>query len=168
MRQATLGRSVRCERSARVDGRTQTPPTRTDAAPAARSSLRRKNRAPTIPWTKARATRRWQVSWLTGRCSTYGLPGSWPMWRPIQWLHLARKMRCTSRSPLTVAGTASAWGRLPPLPCSLLNPSQGTSAIIAFAGDSPTRQFARTREIAVLQDRPMMSKLPQPLASLTR
>lgn len=87
MRQATLGRGVRCERSARVYGRTQTPATRTDAAPAARSSLRRKNRAPTIPWAKARATRRWQVSWLTGRRSTYGLPGSLPMWWLIQWLH---------------------------------------------------------------------------------
>ena len=44
-------------------------PTPTDAAPAAMGVARRKHRAMAIPWARARATRRRQVSWLAGQGS---------------------------------------------------------------------------------------------------
>jgi hypothetical protein len=62
------------------------------------------HRAAAIPWTKARATRRRQVSWLTGRRSMHAFPGPWAQWL-LPW-----KEARASRSPLTVAGTASASG----------------------------------------------------------
>ncbi len=53
--------------------------------------------------------RRWQVSWLAGRCSASGLPGY-----PV-----AASM---PRSPPTVAGAAAAWARYPAVRRSLLRP----------------------------------------------
>src|SRR5690606_1291095 len=65
-----------------------------------------KYRASTIPWVRARATKRRQVSWLTGHRLMVGLPRhvvhGTAQWLPLLWTGEA----CPSRSPLTVAGTA--------------------------------------------------------------
>jgi hypothetical protein len=55
--------------------------------PATGSSPRRIcNRAMAIPWTRARATTRWQVSWLAGRRMGQGLPRPRVVPRLAQWL----------------------------------------------------------------------------------
>src|SRR3546814_16235731 len=46
-----------------------------------------RNRTVTIPWTKARATRRRQVSWLAGHRFVHSLPKPRMISRPAQWLH---------------------------------------------------------------------------------
>ena len=72
------------------------------------------HRAAAIPWTKARATRRRQVSWLMGHRLIYGLPRPRRISvRPSGWRKGVNAVRtCISRSPLTVAGTAAELGHL--------------------------------------------------------
>src|SRR3546814_18776405 len=46
-----------------------------------------RNRNVTIPWTKARATRRRQVSWLAGHSLLHSRPKPRMIYAPAQWLH---------------------------------------------------------------------------------
>ena len=105
----TAGRSRDKRRPAPVHGGRNSPMARSRAAPAA--PWRRSDgsyRAPAIPWTKARATRRRQVSWLAGHGLMHGLPRPCMISvRPSGCPVPSGPGRCASRSPLTVAGTAA-------------------------------------------------------------
>jgi hypothetical protein len=81
------------------------------------------NRATAIPWARARATSRWQVSWLTGRRSMRTFPGPGPSgcFRRRKPAHLARRLQLQGQPRLRAHA---------PTPRSLLSPSRGTSAIM--------------------------------------
>ncbi len=82
------------------------------------------HRAAAIPWTKARATRRRQVSWLTGRRSMRTFPG--PPGPVAASLGGSPRISLAAYSCRDSLG----FGSVAPTPRSLLSSSRNTSAIM--------------------------------------
>ncbi len=104
---------VRCEQSARVDARTQTPATRTDAAPAA-CSAQTEEQCPDHLLDQSKSDL--MLAGLLAQGASLDIRPSRIVAdvTAIQRLHLSWKMRRTSCSRLTVAGIALASGGRPP------------------------------------------------------
>ncbi|EHJ62454.1 hypothetical protein NSU_0585 [Novosphingobium pentaromativorans US6-1] len=119
-------RQGRDEPLRRTAGRRRQPDARASrhAAPLRpRPQVRRSDgvhRAAAIPWTRARATRRRQVSWLAGHSLMHAFPGPsrHAAFGPVaaSQAPMAHEKPCASRYPLTVAGTAADLGKAIPSP----------------------------------------------------